>query len=160
MPPVCGKNPCDSNMILTSYLIFSPLLAFLSCSSADFLPTFSFFSRLERDFAKPQPSAPSSEEQEEQEEEEEEEETLTWRCDSRLKTQCVWLVDVLTQYYYIQLRCRRTFIRQFPCAWADYRYFVAFSFGCFKISVVDTTSLQCISQNKARLSSSKGSSFD
>lgn len=68
-----------SNMFLTSYLIFSPLLAFLSCSSADFLPTFSFFSRLDRDLAKPHASAPSSEEQGE------EEEALTWRCDSRLK---------------------------------------------------------------------------
>lgn len=46
----------------TSYLIFSPILAFLSCSSADFLPTFSRFSRLERVFAKPQASLPSSEE--------------------------------------------------------------------------------------------------
>lgn len=46
----------------TSYLIFSPILAFLSCSSADFLPTFSRFSRLERVFAKPQTSLPSSEE--------------------------------------------------------------------------------------------------
>lgn len=51
--------------ILTSYLIFSPFLAFLSCSSADFLPTFSFFSLLERDLAKPQASLPSSEEEEE-----------------------------------------------------------------------------------------------
>lgn len=56
---------------LTSYLIFSPILAFLSCSSADFLPTFSLFSRLERDLARPQASPPSSEE-------EEEENILTW----------------------------------------------------------------------------------
>lgn len=52
----------DKAAFHTSYLIFSPILAFLSCSSADFLPTFSRFSRLERVFAKPQASLPSSEE--------------------------------------------------------------------------------------------------
>lgn len=45
---------------LTSYLIFSPFFAFLSWSRADFLPNFSLFSRLERDFARPQVSPPSS----------------------------------------------------------------------------------------------------
>lgn len=40
-------------MHLTSYLTFSPFLARLSCSKADLRPTFSFFSRLEREVAMP-----------------------------------------------------------------------------------------------------------
>lgn len=60
-------------VFLTSYRIFSPILAFLSCSRADFLPTFSLFSRLERDFAKLQASPPSSKERDK----------LTWRHNSR-----------------------------------------------------------------------------